>query len=622
MNKFLINLRLLILTSIIFLISVPSVFALDEFSTSYKITYKYDSTGKSLITHQVSLTNNLTGVYAPSYTFKLIGETPKNITVLQQNVPQPFKVTNPTPDTTHVQITFTNPATGKGNTNTFTISYEGEPAIKNGQIWEVSLAKFADQSLANNYELIMQVPLAMGNPAFMSPPPSQIDNSLAGFHTYKFNKEQVIDSGVVAGFGNFQTLDYKLTYHLENTSNKSQSKTVAFPPDTSLQRMFYSSIDPKPESLIADVDGNWIGTYKLKPKSKLTIVTKGQVHLLGTPIALGKVKYSLSQFTSLLNPTEHWQVNDPKIQELAKTYSEPKQIFDFTVNTLSYDTSRLNKNVVRKGAINALTTPESSICTDFTDVFVSIARASGIPAREHQGYALSNNPNLQPLGINDVLHSWPEYWDSKSETWRGVDPTWTKTTGGANYFDSLDLSHFTFVIHGQSSTSPLPAGLYKTSPDTKDIEVKVGDYQDFLSLPPKANWRFPFQILPIVTQQVVVEVENPTGMAMYDQVVRLSSEDLNFITQPQLIPVLLPFSTQQLKFTYTFSPFNFSQNKIIKTSVGSQQFAYNIPSVKFIFWYGFLIITIIASFIGLAIIAHHAWHLYLQKHPRENNLRR
>jgi hypothetical protein len=77
--------------------------------------------------------------------------------------------------------------------------------------------------------------------------------------------------------------------------------------------------------------------------------------------------------------------------------------------------------------------------------------------------------------VADVLHSWPEYWDSELGVWIGVDPTWGHTTGGIDYFEKLDLKHFTFAIHGLHDNKPYAAGSYKLGPNPqKDVYVRFG----------------------------------------------------------------------------------------------------------------------------------------------------
>ena len=122
--------------------------------------------------------------------------------------------------------------------------------------------------------------------------------------------------------------------------------------------------------------------------------------------------------------------------------------------------------------MSAVNFPNSSLCTEFTDLFVTLARHKNIPAREIEGFAYSNNSKIKPINQNsDVLHAWPEYYDSARQQWIQVDPTWEKTTNGIDYFNDLDLNHLTFVIHGFQSDFPLPPGSYKKNSTDKSVFV-------------------------------------------------------------------------------------------------------------------------------------------------------
>ena len=177
------------------------------------------------------------------------------------------------------------------------------------------------------------------------------------------------------------------------------------------------------------------------------------------------------------NPLQYWESGDPSIIALAKQYSTPESIYQYVVKTLSYSYERVNQNPVRRGAVQALVSPKQAICMEFTDLFIAMARAANIPAREVVGFAYTTNSKLRPLSlVTDVLHSWPEYFDKEQSIWIPVDPTWGNTTGGVDYFTKLDFNHITFAIHGISSTYPYPAGSYREESKTgKDVNVDFAD---------------------------------------------------------------------------------------------------------------------------------------------------
>ena len=68
----------------------------------------------------------------------------------------------------------------------------------------------------------------------------------------------------------------------------------------------------------------------------------------------------------------------------------------------------------------------SGDCTEFADLYTTLARATGLPARTVIGLAYQG----QMGGF--ALHAWNEVAIEKS--WRGVDPTWGETRLGATHF--------------------------------------------------------------------------------------------------------------------------------------------------------------------------------------------
>src|SRR5205085_322452 len=145
----------------------------------------------------------------------------------------------------------------------------------------------------------------------------------------------------------------------------------------------------------------------------------------------------------------YWQTNDPAIKALGQELKTPKDIYEYVVKTLSYDFTRVTDDKPRLGAALALKNPTSAVCREFTDLFIAIARSAGIPAREVDGFAYTENAKQRPLSlVKDILHAWPEYYDTNKKTWVMVDPTWGSTTGGIDYFQVLDLDHFAFAIKG------------------------------------------------------------------------------------------------------------------------------------------------------------------------------
>ena len=191
-----------------------------------------------------------------------------------------------------------------------------------------------------------------------------------------------------------------------------------------------------------------------------------------------KQKLSQKERKEYLKEQPFWQTTDKRIKELALELKTPYKIYKYVVDNLKYDFKRLQTGMPRLGALGVLKNPSSAVCLEFTDLFIALARAAGIPAREVNGFAYTQNSKERPLSlVKDVLHAWPEYYDSDMQTWVMVDPTWENTTGGTDYFYTLDFDHLAFVIKGISSTYPIPAGAYKISNNqtARDVIVEFGN---------------------------------------------------------------------------------------------------------------------------------------------------
>ncbi len=608
---------LCLLLGLSYLLTAPDVTASGEFFSKHDVTYTFDSQGVSTVDQRVTLTNKLSGIYASEYVLTLQGSPPQNISGHDSS--GPLRITTSTAgDTTNVKLAFNDQIVGQDKSLNFSLTYHSQPATHNGQVWEVILPRLGNPDQIDDYQLTLVVPPVFGKLAFVSPTPAS-----SSAHQYTFTKDQIGKIGVVASFGNFQTFGFRLTYNLQNSTSRPGLTTIALPADTNYQRVFYDSLDPAPQSVEVDPDGNWLATYQVSPRSQLDVVAAGQAHILAEPTR------TLVDATSATSPvylqaTPYWPSADPFIKQLAAKLRTPEAIYNYVVSTLSYDYARAKPGVARKGGLAALNTPQSSICTEFTDAFITLARAAGIPAREVNGYAYTTDSNLRPLSlVSDVLHAWPQYWSPDRQTWISIDPTWGKTTGGIDYFHKLDFNHFTFVTHGQSDSQPLPAGSYKQDPSSRQVEVFFDQYQDYPVPQLDLSWRQPWQILPFITSSSTLTIKNPSGQALYHLPVDIIPSRVRLVSPVTLtIPVLPPYG--QVSLPLVFAPHttpDFSPKSLF-ISVGNQQITYNVPAQLFLGWQ--ITLGILAALITtvMGFIAHKAWSVYLQKRLRSDSLRR
>ncbi len=454
----------------ILLFTPRSILAESNFSTDYNVTYNVLENALTHVTFAITLKNKTSQYYASSYSIQ-VGF--KNIENVQARDPD-GKIT-PTvaknSDGNNIAITFNKKVAGQDLQLPFTISFDTKDiAQKSGKIWDINIPGLAKQIEYNSFNVQVIVPKFLGSPSYIKPDIGKFDGS-----NLNFTKDELGEAGISISFGNEEIYYFDLLYHLKNPNLFPIKTEIALPPATNYQDVQIESISPKPQNVTQDSDGNWLAQYVLPPSKKMDIRVKGKAKIFLRP---KRQPMSEAELKEYLKEQPFWQTTKKEIKDLSLQLKTPYAIYQYVVNNLTYDFERVKTNQPRVGALGVFKNPTSAVCLEFTDLFIALARAAGIPAREVNGFAYTQNEKERPLSlVKDVLHAWPQYYDSDLQTWIMIDPTWGNTTGGVDYFYTLDFAHFTFITKGINSTYPIPAGGYKISDDqkTKDINIAFGD---------------------------------------------------------------------------------------------------------------------------------------------------
>jgi len=514
-----------------FLFKTPvAVKALEEFNIDQTINYQIDSRGHATVKQTLNIKNNLSQIYPKQYHLKLSQPDIDQIKAYDQEGEIVLEIKEEG-DTTLIDLTLNNPQVGQGKENQFTLEYRVEQFAKTkGQIWEITTPKFNDLQKLNSLDLKISIPLAFGDIAYASKRPFKNSQSSLTHRQIIYNKNQLADK-ILLAFGQYQLFDFKLKYYLKNQNPEKETQEIPIPPGTSRQAITIKTLSPQPENIIIDPDGNWLAQYNLEPNRVLDIILEGQAEISHFSIPASN-PIDIHTYTS---PSEFWPAQDPSIKSISQNLNSPRKIYDYVINTLEYDYQNIRANR-RQGAVSALLNPQHALCTEFTDLFVTLSRAAGIPAREVQGFAHTNNPKIKPVNQNnDILHAWPEYYNQEKKEWTPIDPTWGKTTGGIDYFSELDLNHLSFVFHGLDSQKPQSPGFYKSPSDQKTIQV------NFAKEKLTATSEKPQLELKEKGKNLVLLVKNPNNIAIHN--LRLESAKLSL---NQKINTLPPFSYQEI----------------------------------------------------------------------------
>lgn len=519
-----------------------------DFRADYQVEYDL-SNFKETLTSRVKFNIKITNLKSDVYVNKFAISFPKSFTI--SNLASSDNNGSIEPKiisdeyNTKVEMEFSNPNVGKDSINNFYLNFDQSNLFQlNGSVWEVVLPVIENRE-GGDYQVIVSLPVETDKKISISKPrPSQIVGNRVIWSNPK-------EKTIYAVFGEIQTYKAELIYHLKNTEVIPILTEISFPPDTLYQKVYIESISTLPSSAYRDEDGNFLGKYLLKPLETKTITFKGYIQVFSSPREEMKNLVSRdieNQKKYLLTSQKYWTISSlDKIDGLGK---EVEAIYDFVEGNLKYNYNKINSDNLRLGAQGVLNRPTQAVCMEFTDLFIGISREKGIMAREVQGYGVSFDPRLQPLSLaSDVLHAWPEYFDEKSGLWIPVDPTW-ENTSGIDYFNSFDLNHIVFAIHGKKSDYPLPAGMYKID-DSKDISIKATvESPKEKKLIDIKSIKLESRIFENKINQGKFLLKNTGNVYLFNIPIFIKGENIKVNKDRFLVSVLAPYESKEIIFEY------------------------------------------------------------------------
>ncbi len=523
----------------------------ENFSTSLHTTYSINADGSTRVEHAFAITNKTPTYFISKYGLKVSSGRIAHVAALSNGKSLDPEIVN-TFDQTSIGLSFPEESVGEGKTRQFTISYtHPDLAQVTGKVLEVTIPRLSNATDYDTYSVTVKTPERFGQPSRVTPSNYTLTNSPGFIELQPTNNA---GQGISAIYGSEQVFELEIEYPLRNEHNQQVITQITLPMDTPYQRLNYSLLEPRPDTIEQDIDGNWIATYTLPPNSSQVVTAKAAALLTLAPNTIVPMPQPLQVHT---NPQTFWQSNNDQVQQLAQQHSTPSDIYTYTIETLDYTTKAIEENLDRMGALEALQNPANATCQEFTDLFIAVSRAAGIPARRATGFAYTQNSQLRPLSfLRDILHAWPEYYDSQKQTWIAIDPTWGDTTGGVDYFNQFDLNHIVFAYNGSSSTLPYPAGAYNlTDEPQKNISVSFTD--KFLASQPDIALEIEPQSLGAFSLpgMFTLSITNLSGQAWYGITTNITSDRGLVTTKNNYPSALLPFEKKVINFSVSTDDF-------------------------------------------------------------------
>lgn len=527
------------LAKILLFITIGLVFSFstkaleEQFVLDLKLKYQIQENNEVIVNKKIDIVNLENELSVTSFTQNLEDYNYFDL-VVKDAVGQVTVKEIDEDNTKRIVVPLRNSKIGKNQVNTINIEYKSKDLLqKVGTISYFNLPKIPKKNV-RSLEIEISTPKNLGKLIYVTPNKPEIIESEKEI-TYLFKNNTALDQAVSATFGEYQIVNFNISYELKNDSNWFVNREIALIPDISnRQEVGIRDLNPKPTEIRIDDDGNYLAKYRLGPKSNIKVTYQGSVRIYGPRLDIssgGKFEeISEDLVENYTKQQEFWETESEEIKDISNTLKDSnlsvvlnaKKIYDFLTENYKYNYEiEKNPEVTRNGALKALKREALMGCMEFTDSFIAIARSMGIPAREINGYALSESSETAPvnidLGGNDILHSWVEFYDPNNG-WVAIDPTWGATSK-IDYFTKTDLSRVIFVVKGKESNYPLPAGMYKLEGNEKQIDIVFPKEfsSELFDIKYNASNNFSFNFINLITNKLPIKVKNTGGTSIYIQ---------------------------------------------------------------------------------------------------------
>lgn len=311
-----------------------------------------------------------------------------------------------------------------------------------------------------------------------------------GYRVIDIPKESLVGNSAWIQLGKSQFFKFEIKQIVPKTNNFPfviNTFSMPLPRDIEsgpiTQKVYYSKITPEPYSIELDQDGNLIANFKASAANELEIEIHGYGMLSQSSdfdiTNAGSLADISSDFDRYLESAEYWEVNDPSIREAAFSITDSEDIYTIVQETYNFVVNRIDYSFVKKYGLNerkgALATLNggAAVCMEYSDLFITLLRARGIPARAAFGFGYGA-ADYESRSENRINHQWAEVYYPAQDTWINVDTTWgyfgnNLIGGDLNHF----YSHVASVDPETPSTSELSYfGSLEAIPE-RDMEIYI-----------------------------------------------------------------------------------------------------------------------------------------------------
>ena len=572
-----------------------------SFSVSYDMTFTLQENGSAKVIQKIVLQNLTADLYPSEYSLNIGASDIKSASGTDSL--GSFKVSSKKDKgLTILSAKLNDKVIGKNKLTKFTLNYTiNNISTKNGNMWEVLTPGINTSEKLGSFSLKLKTPKNFGKLYSIYPKPNKTTENKS-FRTFTFNKKDSPSETIIASFGDFQVAEFSFREKLKNPNFFSKEERILLPRDTNFQEVNFTKINPRPEKIEEDADGNYFALYKLDAGEEKDILIEGVVKI---DKSISDIFTKENTNNELISNQKYWDTTSKNILDKASELSDVKEIYEFVIQTLVFNNEIVEKNInQRLGGSSALSNPKEALSSEFVDLFISLSRAKNIPAREVIGFVVGDGTSLTPTIVNgkessEKLHTWVEYFDNENKRWVQVDPTWASTRR-VDYFDYTDANHFALFIRESSSEEPkIPEMFWSSTDNSSDVSFVNEEFN--FSANPTVELGISKTISGFPTGGKII-IKNDTGKSLRYSRINISAESMQLIGEEnQEIGTILPFSEYVVNIKLrSGSVFKSGEGKLTTKLVGYDQgvektfeeskviaispfFSFNTPQVLLLF---------------------------------------
>lgn len=249
------------------------------------------------------------------------------------------------------------------------------------------------------------------------------------------------------------------------------------------QEVFFTKIFPAPDNVSLDENGNLIAEFKVPAVDDGEIIIEGYATISQDNSVNFRDSGSISDIPQSIVDTNtkdaiFWEVDSEDIQKTKnEVVGSETNVYKVVESLYKYVVSQIDYSQVKKFGINerqgALSTLRggAAVCMEYSDLFIALVRAAGIPARAAFGSGYSSLEDSDS-SRNAINHQWAEVYIPSLESWIAVDTTWGEN---GDLIIGGDLNHFYSHVASVDPETPstTQAVFYGQTNNLVDREMSV-----------------------------------------------------------------------------------------------------------------------------------------------------